>query len=430
MKILIVHNSYQNAGGEDSVVAAESRLLQEAGHRLVWYTRDNHELLNQGALQSVASGLATVWSPSSHRAIRGLLQRECPDVAHFHNTFPLISPSAYYACAHEGVPVVQTLHNYRLLCPSALLFREGQVCEDCVGRSFPWPGLLHRCYRDDLFATAAVTGMLTTHRLLGSWTTKVNRFIALSQFAKDKFVAGGLPVDRIFVKPNIVHPDPGPRELAGGYALFVGRLSAEKGVATVLEAWRRLKSRVPLVIAGAGPLQSDVAAAISQQPTNLITAVGHVGRDEILGLLRRAHFLVFPSVLYENFPVSIAEAFACGVPAIASRLGAMREIVNDHRTGLLFEPVNPADLAAKVEWAWAHPESTQEMGRNARAEYEAKYTAGRGLNALLSIYESAIGSRTRGATANLASQRTVPPAHSTSAHLDCANAPSGRASHR
>ena len=396
MKILIAHNSYQNAGGEDVVAATEAQFLQQAGHAVVWYRRDNHELGNSLGLRSVAMAAAALWSQGSYRSLRTVLHRERPDVAHFHNTFPLISPSAYYACSHENIPVVQTLHNYRLLCPSAILFRAGQVCERCLGRPVAWPGVVRSCYRGDLFATATVAGMLAAHRTIGSWRKKIDCYIALSHFAKQKFVAGGIPAERIVVSPNVVHPDPGPKNGPGEYALFLGRLTEEKGINTLLHAWRQLKLPVPLLIAGTGPLQDDVAVRAGCAGSR-ITVLGQVAREQVPALLKHARFLACPSLLYENFPVSIVEAFACGVPVIASDLGSMAEVVTDHATGLLFKPGASADLAARVEWAWTHPDELQSMGFLARAEYEAKYTAERGLERLLIVYETAIRAHARAA---------------------------------
>src|SRR5581483_9761958 len=190
----------------------------------------------------------TVWSRPAYRVLRELLRAHRPAVAHFHNTFPLISPAAYYACRAERVPVVQTLHNFRLLCPNALFFRDGRVCEDCLGKAVPWPGVAHKCYRGSRSASAAVCTMLTVHRALGTWHTAVDRFIALTDASRRKFVAGGLPADKIAVKANFVDPDPGPGTGAGGYGVFVGRLSAEKGVGTLLKAWQQLGRDVPLKI--------------------------------------------------------------------------------------------------------------------------------------------------------------------------------------
>lgn len=386
MKILVAHNRYQEHGGEDAVVEAEVRLMEAHGHRVTRYHRHNDELKRGGALAAITVGIDTIWSVKSLREVRALIAKEKPDVAHFHNTFPLISPAIYDACADFGVPVVQTLHNYRLLCPASTLMREGTVCEACLGRSIAWPGIAHACYRGSYATTTAVAAMLAVHRAMGTWRRKVDLYIALSEFARRKFIAGGLPAERIAVKPNFVDPDPGPKRGLGEYALFVGRLAEYKGLRVLLDAWARLRPAIPLRIAGGGPLLEEITAGIKEKQLGSIQLVGRASRGEIMSLIQGARFLVFPSVWFEGFPVTIAEAFACGLPVIASRLGSLAEIVNDSGNGLLFTAGDAADLASKVEWAWAHPAEMQAMGREARAEYEAKYTAERNYEQLVTFW--------------------------------------------
>ncbi len=390
MKVLIAHNSYQQRGGEDGVVDAETRLLRAHGHRIVWYERHNDELRNRSPLATLAAGREAVWAARSFRELRALIAREAPDIVHFHNTFPLISPAAYYACAEAGVPVVQTLHNYRLLCPAATLLRDGKVCEACLSRSVPWPGVLHGCYRGSRPATAAVAAMLAVHRAIGTWQEKVDLYVALSEFARRKFIEGGLPAKRIVVKPNFVEPDPGPKQGRGDYALFVGRLSEEKGLRVLLNAWGRLREPIPLRIAGDGPLSDEIAGEIRNEELKNVELLGRLSQFEITALMHGARFLVLTSVCYENFPLTVAEAFACGLSVIASRLGAMAEIIEDGTTGVHFSPGDPEDLARSVEWAWSHPHELYEMGRAARSEYEDKYTEGRSYKRTMEIYGRAV----------------------------------------
>lgn len=388
MKILIAHNTYQQGGGEDVVAATEARLLSERGHQIIWYRRGNEELRAQGAFQTLVTGLKSVWASDSYRELAALLRGESPDVAHFHNTFPLISPAAYYACTQAGVPVVQTLHNYRLLCPGATFFRDGHICDQCLGRRTPWPGIVHRCYRKSAFASAAAAGMLTAHRWLGSWRTKVGIYIAASEFARGKFIRGGLPASRIRVKPNFVHPDPGVRCGAGKYALFVGRLCEEKGARVLLNAWRQLASPVPLIVAGDGPVREDFLPSDRELQGN-ISVLSTVSHDEVLALMRGARFLVFPSLVYEGaFPLAIVEAFACGLPVVASRLGSIEEGTTHGRNSLHFSAGNCEELAKTVVWAWQHPQKMEEFGRAARLEYEARYTADLNYEILMEIYSS------------------------------------------
>jgi glycosyltransferase involved in cell wall biosynthesis len=299
-----------------------------------------------------------------------------------HNTVPLVSPSLYWAAARAGVPVVQTLHNFRLMCLNALFLREGRVCEDCMGH-VPWRGVARACYRGSHAASAALAGMLTLHRGLGTYRNKVARYIALNEFCRGKFIEGGLPAECVVVKPNFVDFDM-PKPVSREGLLFVGRLSVEKGVATLAEAMQLLPE-ARLRVAGDGPeagLLGGVAGV-----TRLGSQPGEAVRQE----MSRAMALVVPSIWYENFPRTIVEAFACGLPVIASRIGALADIVCDGETGLLFEPGNPRDLADKMAWAQSHPEQMAAMGRKARAHYEAEFSAEVNYRRLIEIYDEAIG---------------------------------------
>jgi glycosyltransferase involved in cell wall biosynthesis len=379
MNVLLAHNHYQYPGGEDQVFAAETALLESRGHRVIRFEADNADIPDRSA---AATAIAAVWNSKSAQSLSNLVRREKPDVVHFHNTFPLISPAAYYAVRREGVPVVQTLHNFRLLCPGATLFRDGAACEQCIDQRSLRPAMAHKCYRGSRPATAAVAAMLTVHRAARTWQRKVDLYIALGEFARRKFIAGGLPASRIIMKPNFVSPDPGMGSGTGGYALFVGRLSAEKGISVLASAWRDL-AQVPLIVAGDGPLSG------TEWPAG-VTWVGRQPREKILSLMRDARVLVFPSVWYEGAPMTIVEAFACGLPVIASNLGSMAEMVAHERTGLLFHPGDAADLASKVRWAFEHPAAVEALRAAARREFEEKYTADRNYEMLTAIYETAI----------------------------------------
>ena len=395
MKILVAHSAYQQPGGEDIVCRNEAQLLRQAGHEVREYLDDNRRIKE---LNNVVLLAGTIWSNSSHKKLRSILDQSRPDVAHFHNTFPLISPSVYYACHDSGIPVVQTLHNYRLLCPAASLYRDGHVCEECLHKSVKLPAVLHACYRDSRLATAAVSAMLAVHHSLGTWDRRVAHYIALSEFSRRKFVEGGLPAAKIAVKPNFVSPDPGARRRAGDYALYAGRLSAEKGPKLLLRAWKKGNLPVPLRIVGEGPLRAELEREKKALRFDNAIFDGRLERPLVMEIIKGARFLVLPSECYENFPLIIAEAYACGVPVIAPNLGAMAEIVRDGETGLHFEAGNAEDLANKVEWTWTHPAEMEDMGRGAREEFEAKYTAEQNLSMLLQIYERAIRGGARGIT--------------------------------
>jgi glycosyltransferase involved in cell wall biosynthesis len=385
MKVLAVHNRYQQPGGEDQVFLAETTLLESYGHRVVRYSTHNDRVAGMNRLALAGN---TLWNSSTYRELRALIRQERPHVAHFHNTFPLVSPAGYYAAKAEGVPVVQTLHNYRLLCPNALFFRDGRVCEDCMSKVIPWPGVVHKCYRGSRAASGLVTAMLTTHRVLRTWTEMVDAYVALTEFARRKFVEGGLPAEKMVVKPNFVYPDPGPGEGRGGYALFVGRLSPEKGVGTLLAAWERLDRPVPLKVVGDGPLREQVVEAPDRRPC--VEYLGYRPAEEVHGLMKEASMLVFPSEWYETFGRVAAEAFATATPVIAADIGAVAELVEHGHTGLRFRPGDPEDLAAQVGWFLSHPEEHARMRREARAEFEAKYTAERNHQMMMEIYESAL----------------------------------------
>jgi glycosyltransferase involved in cell wall biosynthesis len=388
LKVLLVHNTYQQPGGEDVVFQQEAQMLKKAGHQIVLYQRSNFEVQEYSGLRQISLAKGAVWASDTRRDFLRLLREEKPEVVHVHNTFMMISPSIYSACCEAEVPVVQTLHNYRLLCPAATLFRNGKVCEECVGGSF-WPSVKYGCYHDSRPTTAVVALMLTSHQLRGTWKREVSCYVALTEFSRDKLIEGGLPANKVFVKPNFVDPDPRARTGDGDYALFVGRLSPEKRVSTVLAAWKKLPLSIPIKVIGGGPDRPQLEAQAVKDGLSNIQFLGQVPRDQTLAAINKARFLVFSSEWYENFPVTIAEAFACCTPVIASHMGAMKEIVEHGRTGLFFTPGDPEDLARRVEWAWTHPAEMREMGIEARREYESKYTAEKNLPMLMEIYRRA-----------------------------------------
>ena len=385
MKVLIIHNSYQQPGGEDVAADRETSLLRQAGHEVIEYRRSNHELNALSLWGKLTLPKRVIWSGGSMQDLRALIHRERPDVAHFHNTFLMISPSAYHVCQEMCVPVVQTLHNYRLLCPRADFYRSGHICEECLGKTLPWPGLMHGCYRGSRAQTAVVVAILTFHRWLKTWDEQVDAYIALTEFARQKFIQGGLPAEKMAVKPNFVAPDPGMREGMGDYAIYVGRFSPEKKILTLLQAWRKL-GRIPLKLVGGGPNEGEVYRIIQESRLANVELFGWLPRDQVFAMMKKARCLIFCSEWFETFGLTMIEAFACGVPVVATRLGAMAEIVEEGRTGLLFTPGDTDDLSTKVEWAFTRPQEMAQMGRRARQEFEAKYTADRNREMLLNIY--------------------------------------------
>jgi glycosyltransferase involved in cell wall biosynthesis len=390
LRVVAVYNRYLNRGGEDEMFEAEAGLLDRNG---IEVTRVTEKVgLPNGFGEKLEAGVNAVWSARWRRKFRSILREVAPQVVHVHNFFPVFSPSIYYACRDAAVPVVQTLHNYRMVCPAATFFRDGHVCEECVEHTL-WRGVRYGCYRQSRPATATVALMLALHRWCKTWTHVVDTYIAMTEFARGKFIEAGLPAEKIVIKPNFLEPDPGPRNGPGTYALFVGRIQDEKGAGLLLDAWQRLRQRIPLRVIGDGPQRSELESRALRKGVSGISFEGRQARDYVLKAMKGARFLIFPSQWYEIFGVTIVEAFACGLPVIGSRLGSVQEVVESGRTGLLFRPGDAEELAEKVEWAWAHPDRMREMGTEARGEYEAKYTGRQNYRMLVDIYRRAIENR-------------------------------------
>lgn len=384
MRVLQVHNFYQQPGGEDQVYAAEYELLRRYGHTVWQYSAHNDALVGVSGIRNAAR---SIWNSRTHRDLASLIKENSPDVIHATNTFPILSPSIYYAAAAAQVPVIQTVQNYRLLCPAATLFRDGRVCEDCVGARLPYKAVLHRCYRNSASASGAVASMLVIHRIARTWSEKVHTYVAATEFARDKLIEGGLPAEKIAVKPNFLAREQGIGRGEGNYALFVGRLSEEKGIRTLLEAWERVGSGIALKIAGDGPLAPLVKQRVSQLRN--VEWLGFCTRERILELLQDAVVLVFPSLWYEGLPMVIVEAMSCGTPVVASRLGAMNELIEDGVNGFVFTAGDPNSLADRIQAIWVRPRELAKMRRSSRACYEQNYTPERNYELLMKIYRRA-----------------------------------------
>lgn len=382
-RVLVVHNRYLHRGGEDVVVDSEIALLRAQGHEVELFERSSEQL----SASPLAMARELVWNGRVADELAQMTTAFDPDVVHVHNTFPFISPAAYSAV--RGRAVVQTLHNFRLLCPQAMLLREGRVCEDCVGH-LPWRGALHGCYRGSRVHSTAIAGMLVAHRALGTWRHKVTRYIALNEFGRNKFIAGGLPAERIAVKPNFVDAPPVPLGGAREGFLFVGRLSPEKGIDVLCRAAAGLAGAAQVRVVGGGPEAERLRGAAG------IEALGALPPAQVQQRMAGAQALVMPSLWYETFGLVIVEAFAAGLPVIASRLGAMAALVREGETGLLFVPGDAEDLREKMRWALAHPQEMAAMGARARAEYEANYTPERNHALLMDIYMDAMAEVRRG----------------------------------
>lgn len=385
MRLIILHNTYQLRGGEDAVVAAEAALLRAAGHSVHVETVSNDRI--SGLAAKLRAFHSAPYKRACKRWVADLVGSTGAELVHIHNFFPLLTPAVHEGAAERGIAVVQTLHNYRLLCANALFLRNGHICQKCLQGSRVW-GAAHRCYRGSLPASLAVVRMQWRAERHQTWHQHVHRFIALTEFARSKFVAGGLPAERIAVKPNFV-PDPKfarrLREQRKG-ALFVGRLAEEKGVDVLIKAWKHLPD-IPLTIVGDGP---ERARMQSEAPAN-VRLLGLRSAEEVRAQMAAAQCLVVPSIWYEPFGMVAIEAFAVGRPVIASRIGALAELVTDQVTGWHFTPGDPESLAEVMREAFGNHTRLAEMGRAARRAWQQYYSPAKNLAQLERIYKEALG---------------------------------------
>jgi glycosyltransferase involved in cell wall biosynthesis len=380
MKILLVHNTYQKSGGEDAVFQNEGDLLKQHGNTVIHETKDNEEI--NGVVQKVKTALNTIYSVRARKAFSHRLKRERPDIIHIHNFFPLFTPAIFYAAKALRIPTVFTLHNYRIICPTAVLMHQGKINERSI-KSGPFWTIPHKVYKDSIFGTFALASMILFHKVIGTWKNQVDCFVVLTEFAKNKFIEAGIPADKIKVKPNFI-PDPHNKETAidkkGGYAIYAGRLSTEKGVSTLLKSWESID--YPLKIVGDGPLMEEVVAA--QNPN--IEILGFQQNEDVQRLIQHADFLIMPSEWYEGFPMTLLESFANSTPALVSDIGSLAEIVEHGKTGLKFEAGNTESLIKTVE-TFLNDSNRQELSVNARRAYLAHYTPSKNYKSLMSIYQ-------------------------------------------
>jgi len=384
MRILMVHNYTQQRGGADEAAEQEATLLRNSGHEVLFYSRHNNEINHLSGIRRGLLFFEPTWSLKTYQDVSQAIQEFQPDVLHCHSFFPLVSPSVYDAARKYRIPVVQTLHEYRLLCPIGWLFRDNQICEECIDHSL-WNGIVHGCYQQSRIKTAAIALMLQVHRLRNTWNQKVNLFVTPSEFARQKFTQNGFSPDRIWVNPNFLSTDPGIGESTRSYALYVGRISAEKGIVTLLQAWKQLPN-VPLKIIGEGPLKDWLLQFIDQHQLRQVEVLGYRPLSTVLELMKQAWVVLVSSIWYETFGRIIMEAYATGTPVIASRLGAMAELVIEGETGFLCEPGNADALAKTVKSAIARPDHLQQLGIQARQVYEQRFTPAIAYTRLMQIY--------------------------------------------
>ncbi len=391
MRILIVHNQYQQSGGEDAVAETEYALLKEFKEDVRLYKRNNSEIISYSLLQKINFVLNISWSRRSYQEMKKILREFRPDVVHFHNIFFMLSPSVYAACLEKNIPVVHSLHNFRLRCANGLFFRNNHVCEDCLRKSL-WQGVWHRCYKNSRFITALVVSMLERHWKRGTWVNMVDYYITATEFSRQKMIQAGIPSQKIVVKPNCVRSHSPQSRQRQEYALYAGRLSPEKGLRLLLQTWRSLPN-IPLKIMGDGPLMEELKNFVEDHNMKHVEFLGFVSKERYTQYMSGAKFIVVPSLCYENFPRIIAEAYAFGVPILASRLGTMQDLVIDFQTGRLFKPGNTNDLIEKACWLADHQVELDQMSQRARQEYEQKYSAPQNYDFLMAIYKKAVEGR-------------------------------------
>jgi len=394
MKILLVHNFYGSSApsGENAVFEAEKALLQEKGHEVGFFTRHSDEIRNKGFLGTVQGALATPWNPRMSCAMQKVIADFRPDVVHAHNIFPLISPAIFRAIGQKAASVL-TLHNYRLFCPAAIPMRNGNVCTECLDKKSSFPSLLYGCYRDSRIATLPLAFNVGLHRFLRTWANRVDTFIALSDFQAKLMVKSGLPAAKVAVKPNFFpgKPQVVPWKQRKSYVIFVGRLSAEKGVENLLRAWQMWGSKAPeLYLVGDGELRSKLMRMAEDLPVRF---TGQVTAQEAHNQIAKAKLLILPSECFEGFPMAVREAFVFGTPAAVSNIGPLPSIVKDGVSGVVFEPGNPDSLLRQVRTVWEKSDMLERLGTGARAEYESKYTEEANYKMLMGIYEKVISTK-------------------------------------
>jgi len=385
MKILLIHNQYQHRGGEDTVMESELKLLEKRGETVETLFFNNDDI--NSAVSKIKFGFYSFYNPDSARLLSKKINEFNPDIIHVHNFFPIASPSLFYVANAKKIPIVMTLHNYRLLCPNAMFFRENKVCEDCISKSFALDSVIHGCYRDSKIQTLFLATMTWFHKKKGTWKNKIDKYIALTDFAKNKFITSslGLKESQIIVKPNFV-VDNGFDLEKEEYCLFVGRLSQEKGIDILLNTFKNSSHK--LLIIGTGPMTAKVEEFSTN--TENIEYLGFQSIDFIIEKLKKAKALIFTSVWYEGMPMTILEAFSTATPIVCGDIGGPAEIVKNEKNGLLYKIGNTEDLKEKIEKLYADNVLYKSLCENARQTFENKYSEEENYMQLIDIYKKAI----------------------------------------
>jgi glycosyltransferase involved in cell wall biosynthesis len=381
MRILMVHNKYKLKGGEDESTEAEIELLRRKGH-IVDEFYENNDKINK--FSSICVGISCIWSMKNYKRLTKKLIENNYDLVHVQNFFPLISPSVFYAASFSKVPVVHTLRNYRLLCPNGLLLKGDRSCEICTRKVFAWPGVLGGCYRGKTLATLSVSLMLSIHKLLKTWEKKVDAFVALSEFEKEIFIKAGFPAKRIYVKPNFLIEDSGPGRGAGDFALYVGRLSVEKGVDILIQSWSKVPGDSKLKIIGSGPLEQDLKKIASND--SRISFLGRLPMAEALKVMGEAKVVVVPSRCHETFGRVVIESFSKGTPVLVSSSGAPSELVNDGKNGFRFSINSEKELSDKLTLFFSKNFCAEKFRENSRKAFLERFSEEKNYKNIYEIY--------------------------------------------
>lgn len=379
----MLHNRYRIRGGEDESTEAEIRLLRESGHEVEFLEANNHDIGQRQ--KAVGAAFSSVWSRNWERRIYQHLVEQKVDILHVQNFFPLISPSVYYAARRAGVPVVQAIRNYRLVCPSANLFRDGNLCRECVGKRIKWPGIAHRCYRGSALGTTTVAVMAGLHNIAGTWKNRVSKYVVISQYVADILIADGFPPDKIIVKPNFVWLEellPIEPVETRKHVLFVGRLTPEKGVDVLIKAWHQMETSMPLKLIGESEKHHVSSGSVE--------FLGRKNLSEVYKLMRQAACVVMPGNWPEPFGRVAIEAFANGTPVISADQGGVAELIEHGVNGRLFKSGDTDDLIKNLSQFLSNKTERDNSARNARATYLKKYTPKANLAQLEDIYEDVI----------------------------------------
>lgn len=385
MRILIAHNHYGHyaVGGEATSMRVEAELLRSYGHEVRVYECTNSEIAKRNLWGKIKAFKYMTWSPEGYEAIGKVLDEFKPDVMHVHNYWLMLTPSIFAAAKERGVATVLTLHNYRLVCPGGQFMYRNKPCEQCLnGRG--WRVLWRRCYPGKSLLKSLLSFRLYRDTKKREFLSPlVDAYISLTEFSLQKFIEGGLPADKIFVKPNfMLDPLNGQAPDKDGHgAIFVGRLSPEKGLKTLIQAWQDIN--YPLTIVGDGPQLKELKA----MATSVVRFVGLKEHADCLKMILASAFLVFPSEWYETFGRSLLESMAMGRATIATNLGPRPELVDNGKTGLLFEAGNPEDLRKKVLFLIDNPQLCVQMGIAAREKCLQEYNSDKNYQMLMEIYQ-------------------------------------------